>query len=397
MIFKVLSEGGLSLAKNALRYSIRKSRIQLSPGGEVAVLEPRLNLQELPEADLTQGIPVFGSGLWEMAAAELAAVASLRPDLRNPFLHIQLSLHPEDRTLSDLELTELALEGLRELGYGDCPVCISRHRDEPHAHLHIVTSRVTYAGARVVRDHEMRRAMEWCRAVEIREGLHRVQGKGQPVLPPLGREHEARTVQAPGAVEVGRLALQQTLRPGLTVRELVDGLVALGHPVRPVLTKDGTRLKTLAVQVEGMGEFLPLSTFGDYSLQKMTQKHGLAPVAASDLQALARVLHAEVPPPISTKISQEPPRLTPAPVPLLPLPARLTPEPAKLMPKPPQLTPLPTLKEIPYVHRAEGPPPKPLSWLDRARQWWGEFWTTGPGRKPDPGQALPNPGRLRIG
>jgi len=400
MILKLLSQGGLALAKNALRYSTAKATVErvIRVGGGSLPGEDYPQPEIPGQDDLSVGLPMFGPQTWGLAAAELEAVAALRPDLKDPYMHWQLALHPGDRELSDRELTELVLDGMRELGYGDCPICISRHRDEPHPHAHIVVTRVTYDGQRVDRTKEMQRAMAWARKVEIREGLHRVQGKGQAVLPPLGREHERPTIQQPGAVEIGRQAISRVMVEGIRIGELVTGLQKLGHNVRPVMTKDGTRIKTLSIQVEGKGQFMPLSNFGDLSIQKLTKKHGLAPVDAHDVQGLRGVGHVDTPALTPSRMGQEPPSLVSAPPKtLLPEPALLTPPPVEsLIPKATtSLIPTKTKQEIPYV--AINRQAKPATWLDRARQWWSDFWRGPAAPAPRPQQPKPAPGRIRIG
>jgi hypothetical protein len=67
--------------------------------------------------------------------------------------HIKVSLHPEDN-VSEEQFKEIGKETLSLLGYDDNPYLIFQHYDEPHSHIHIVTSTVKKDGRHVSSSYE---------------------------------------------------------------------------------------------------------------------------------------------------------------------------------------------------------------------------------------------------
>ena len=60
---------------------------------------------------------------------------------KKPILHISINPHPED-VLTDQQLSDIAKEYMRKLGYGDQPYLVYKHTDIDRHHIHIVGLRV---------------------------------------------------------------------------------------------------------------------------------------------------------------------------------------------------------------------------------------------------------------
>ena len=64
---------------------------------------------------------------------------------KKPILHISINPHPED-VLTDQQLSDIAKEYMRKLGYGDQPYLVYKHTDIDRHHIHIVGLRVDESG-----------------------------------------------------------------------------------------------------------------------------------------------------------------------------------------------------------------------------------------------------------
>ena len=64
---------------------------------------------------------------------------------KKPILHISINPHPED-VLTDQQLSDIAREYMRKLGYGDQPYLVYKHEDIDRHHIHIVGLRVDENG-----------------------------------------------------------------------------------------------------------------------------------------------------------------------------------------------------------------------------------------------------------
>ena len=103
---------------------------------------------------------------------------------KKPILHISINPHPED-VLSDSQLSDIAREYMRKLGYGDQPYLVYKHEDIDRHHLHIVTVNVDENGKRLNRDFLYRRSDRIRRELEQKYGLHPAERKNQRLDNPL--------------------------------------------------------------------------------------------------------------------------------------------------------------------------------------------------------------------
>jgi hypothetical protein len=87
-----------------------------------------------------------------------------------PVLHVSLNPDPKD-VLTDEQLSEIALEYMQKMGYGDQPFIVYKHEDIDRHHIHIVSLRVNEDGKKIDDRFEHRRSMDVCRELEQKYGL----------------------------------------------------------------------------------------------------------------------------------------------------------------------------------------------------------------------------------
>ena len=104
-------------------------------------------------------------------------MASFEPFLQanrrttNTVFHVSLNPSPEDR-LTDEQLGEIVREYMEQMGYGEQPYIVFKHRDIAREHLHIVSLRIDRNGRKLPHDFEARRSVEITRDLEQKYGLH---------------------------------------------------------------------------------------------------------------------------------------------------------------------------------------------------------------------------------
>ena len=98
---------------------------------------------------------------------------------KKPILHISINPHPED-VLTDQQLSDIAKEYMRKLGYGDQPlfgVQAYRHRPPPHPHRGL---RVDENGKPLNDKFEHRRSKQITRELERNTGCTRQSERNVP-------------------------------------------------------------------------------------------------------------------------------------------------------------------------------------------------------------------------
>lgn len=113
----------------------------------------------------------------DTAAAEMRAVAALRPDVEDPWKHIILTW-PVGEHPTNEQMVAAARHALKKLGYEEHQAIISVHQDRDHWHVHIAVNKIHPV---TLRSHTPR--MDWltldyaCREIEIEQGWS--QGRGR--------------------------------------------------------------------------------------------------------------------------------------------------------------------------------------------------------------------------
>ena len=103
---------------------------------------------------------------------------------KKPILHISINPHPED-VLSDSQLSDIAREYMRKLGYGDQPYLVYKHEDIDRHHIHIVGLRVDENGRPLNDKFEHRRSKQITRELEQKYNLHPAEKKARTERPEL--------------------------------------------------------------------------------------------------------------------------------------------------------------------------------------------------------------------
>ena len=103
---------------------------------------------------------------------------------KKPIVHISINPHPED-VLSDSQLSDIAREYMRKLGYGDQPYLVYKHTDIDRHHIHIVGLRVDENGRPLNDRFEHRRSKQITRELERKYNLHPAERKERAERPEL--------------------------------------------------------------------------------------------------------------------------------------------------------------------------------------------------------------------
>ncbi len=95
----------------------------------------------------------------------------------NPVFHVSLNPHPDDK-LSDDELTSLAEDYIKYMGYENQPYMIFKHTDIDRHHLHVVSVRVREDGKKINDKFERRKSKHITRHLEQKYGLRPAEKRG---------------------------------------------------------------------------------------------------------------------------------------------------------------------------------------------------------------------------
>lgn len=156
-----------------------------------------LQARELADGRLERPLVIGGNMSGRDArslANEFAAARKLRPDVKRPVWHCPLSLPPGE-VISPEKFHAVAADFMLEMGFSDAhPWTLVMHREKAHLHAHIIASRVALDGSVWYGQHEARRAIDACRAIEQRHGL-------RPTVMPEKR-HRALRAAAPLPQEI---------------------------------------------------------------------------------------------------------------------------------------------------------------------------------------------------
>ena len=127
------------------------------------------------------------------AAAEMDAVSTLNPRVKDPALHLVLSWPAHERPTEDQarEAGEAALEGLGfDLGADGHLAVMAMHHDTAHTHLHLAANRIhPETGKAVDLWKSYERLHETCRQVELAQGWSHDLGLSEVIYDDEGQAH----------------------------------------------------------------------------------------------------------------------------------------------------------------------------------------------------------------
>jgi hypothetical protein len=105
-------------------------------------------------------------------------------------LHASVNFHPDDN-LSDKQMTAIAKDFMKAIGFGDQSWLVYRHKDAGHPHMHIISTNIRPDGSRISNDLRAPRSlMKICSVIER---AHRL----RPVMAPTGRMYLSRRDYVP--------------------------------------------------------------------------------------------------------------------------------------------------------------------------------------------------------
>jgi hypothetical protein len=105
-------------------------------------------------------------------------------------LHASVNFHPDDK-LSDKQMTAIAKDFMKGIGFGDQPWLVYRHKDAGHPHMHIVSTNIRPDGSRISNDlRAPHHLMKLCSGIERKHGL-------RPVMAPTGQIYLSRRDYVP--------------------------------------------------------------------------------------------------------------------------------------------------------------------------------------------------------
>jgi len=168
---------------------------------------------------------------------------SKNKNFENKVAHISLSFAHHD-TIDREKIVVISKEFLESMGYKNNPVAIYQHNDKHHNHVHIVTSRVGEDGKKINDSNEAKRAIAFCRDLEIKYHLTQVL-KSESVQSNL-EQVSSKTINA-SADTPFRNAIIQNLQYYLHQERVGDMALLqqklLNHKIEMVLhDKDGNKL-----------------------------------------------------------------------------------------------------------------------------------------------------------
>ncbi len=207
-------------------------------------------------------------------AHEFAESRSMNERVKKPVFHASLSLHPDDKlTAQDWE--RVATSYVEQMGYGNSQWVAFRHRDRAHDHIHIVASRIDFAGTRVNDYQDRARSEEVVRGLRSGLNLREV---------PRSRDVKDRRIsrgQAEQFIRTGEVTPKVAIRAAIseaskrepTMQEFAQRLARRGVEMVPRIQSTG-RVSGVSFR---LGEVeLPGSKLGrPYSWGNLQKVHGV--------------------------------------------------------------------------------------------------------------------------
>ena len=106
----------------------------------------------------------------EEVLADMEALIPKKCRTKKTVFHCSLNPHPDEK-LSDEQLTQIAKEYMKALGYGMQPYIVFKHNDIAREHIHIVSLRINGEGKKINDKFEKRRSKQITDALERKFGL----------------------------------------------------------------------------------------------------------------------------------------------------------------------------------------------------------------------------------
>ena len=108
----------------------------------------------------------------ESIISSFIAQSSANP-ISMPVAHISLNFSPQDMAkLTNAEMAKIAVEYMKQIGYGNTQFIMVCHNDRQHPHVHLVINRIDNDGKRISDNNERFRSTKVCRELTEKYGLY---------------------------------------------------------------------------------------------------------------------------------------------------------------------------------------------------------------------------------
>lgn len=241
-------------------------------------------------------------------AAELAAYRKLRPRLGKAVFHCSLAIGKEDN-LTGEQWQAIAAKYIENMGFGDAPYTLVRHKDADHDHVHIVASRVRSDGSVVSDSKDFKKTENILREIEVEYGLTQVTNSAEAEVKAvtIAELEKADRKDAPPP----RLVLQEVVGKIAdevsTFTEFAEALDAAGVDLKPTLQSDNEKWTGAAFRLrdDADGLWFGGSKLGNkFKTGSLIKKYGVVYDKDRDLEtALECQRRAELEPVKSTERS----------------------------------------------------------------------------------------------
>lgn len=204
-------------------------------------------------------------------AKQFEEIAKQRPDIKKPVHKASMSLKPGER-LETHQLIEVSESYLKAMGYGNAPFLIYEHREKPHQHIHLITSKVDFNGEVVSSSFEKVRARKWANEMEEKYDLTRT--------PLKAREKGLSMVELAQAERKGKpppkLLLQEIIKQALQMSKNASEFIKLLEDQNiSIKARTNEKQEIIGISYGLDGQGFRASNLGTLFTWKGLQKEGL--------------------------------------------------------------------------------------------------------------------------
>lgn len=183
---------------------------------------------------------------------EMMKAINRRADLKNPVVHMILSI-PKEEHLTPDQWGEVAQEYTERMGFGKAPYIAVRHQDTEHEHIHIVASRVDVIGQPIRLSNDYYKSQEIARDLEQKYELERVRSSWERETKDRsqGEYHLTQRTGEETRKERVRRELLGMMAKCKDVPELASKLREKDIELVPKVTSDQSKVVGVVFKVEG--------------------------------------------------------------------------------------------------------------------------------------------------
>src|SRR5690554_248208 len=158
----------------------------------------------------------------ESILREIGFLKQLRPNLTRDTYHVSLNFAPTDQ-LSKNQLTQIGKDYLTGMGFDDNAYAIWQHFDADHLHIHVLASRIKYAGSVVSDSNNYQRSEDICRELEQKYGIETVKSS-KDALDRAPSKDELEMIQRTGKLS-DRMLMQERVKDALSKAHTISDFI----------------------------------------------------------------------------------------------------------------------------------------------------------------------------